>query len=179
MDMSVSATGANALREYQKSARANLGAPFAGAAQTTDGTPVNSSTAAHMVGTRTRPEFGTLPLNAAYEEYDIKALNAKAAEMEKHMLETREYDQFVYEQEKQQMQRHEEFFTKMRTWLGGPETAMAIPNDPLGPEPVRTSSGGVHPQSERIKDYIRAHQSEWKKLSYEPPSFEQWQQMRG
>lgn len=178
MDISVNAAS-SALRDYLKSANKPQSAPFPDAAQKTAAATPASSSAVAPVSTRTRPEFDTLPLNAEYKEYDIKAVNAKAAEMEKHMLVTQEYDQFVYEQEKQQMQRHEEFFTKMRGWLGGPETAMAIPNNPLGPEPVRTSSGGIHPQSERIKDYIRAHQSEWKNLSYTPPSFEQWQQMRG
>lgn len=185
MDMSVSATGSSALREYQKQTAAGAGTDFPEAAQPTssaliDGTNVNSPPGAVKLSDKTRQAPPALSLNSAYEDIDIKELNANLSAMMKKDMELKEYDQFAMDQIKENMRMHNEFFAKMRGTLGGPETAMAIPNDPLGLDPVRTSSGGTHPQSERIKDYIRAHKDEWDSLrSFKPPSFDEWQKTRG
>ena len=191
MDMSVSATGSSALREYQKSAGAGAGTAFPEAAQQTlaapiNGTNVSSPPSLPKLSDKARQAPPALSLNSAYEDIDIKELNANLSAMGKHLLAMQEYSNAMSEYGSAMSQRAEEtqqmmqgFFSKMQRELGGAQTAMAIPNDPLGPEPVRTSSGGIHPQSERIKDYIRAHQDEWNSLSAPIPSFEEWQQTRG
>lgn len=178
MDMSVGATGANAQRASQKPANAAQGTPFADAARQTlpaptDGKPVTSLPGFHKLSKEEEAAF------AATYGLDSQNLQASLSAMERQMLEMQEYYKFETHLADQNRRMQDNFFAKMRKWLGGPETGIAVPNDALGPEPVRTSSGGVHPQSERIKDYIRAHQDEWNTLqSFKPPSFEEWRQMR-
>lgn len=164
MNMSVTATGSSTLREYQKSAGVGAGTAFTEAAQQTLPAPTE--------GKHVKSPQGFHKLSA-------EELPSRLA-MAKQMLEMQEYALFEMDQVKEKMHMQQEFFTKMRGELGGPETAMAIPNDPLGSEPVRTSSGGVHPQSERVKDYIRAHKDEWDSAhSVKVPTFEEWQKARG
>lgn len=185
MTMSVSATASSALCEYQKQTAAGAGTAFPEAAQQPssaliDSTNVSSPTGPLKLSDKARQVPPTLSLNSAYEDIDFKELNANLSAMMNKFMEVKEYDRFVMDQGKENMRMHNEFFAKMRKALGGPETAMAIPNDPLGLDTVRTSSGGIHPQSERIKDYIRAHKDEWDSLrSFKPPSFEEWQKTRG
>jgi hypothetical protein len=165
---SVSATRSSALREYLKPAGAGAAGAFSEAPPVpapADGKPVSSAPGFRKVSNEDLPAPGM-------DQTSVLAMAKQIMEMER-------YGDFMSARAEENQQMMQEFLGKMRGEIGGAETAMAIPNDPLGPDPVRTSSGGIHPQSQRIKDYIRAHQSEWRKLSYEPPSFEQWQQMRG
>lgn len=187
MDMSVSATGSSALRKYQKSAGVGDGTTSPDTAQQTfpagiDGTNMSSPPGRSRLSDNAHP---ALSPSSGYEDVDIKELNANLSAMGKHLLAMQEYGTALSEYGKAMSKRAEEsqqmmqgFFSKMQRELGGAQTAMAIPNDPLGPEPVRTSSGRIHPQSDRIKDYIRAHKDEWDSLSFQEASFEEWQRAR-
>lgn len=169
MDMSVSATGSSALREYQKSAGAEAGKAFTEAAQPPIPAPAEGKHVSSLQGFRKLSDKEEAALGPNFGAQNLK-----------NILALQEYLDVMSEQGHEQERRVEEFYGKMQAWLGGPQTATAIPNDPFGPEPVRTSSGGLHPQSERIKDYIRAHKDEWDSMrSFKLPTFEEWQKTRG
>lgn len=165
MDMSVSATGASAQREYQKSAGVGAEQVFTEAVQPTSSAPTESKHVSSL------PDFRKV----GNEELPLGMDQANVLAMAKQLMEMEKYGDFMSERAEEKQRMMQEFLGKMREEIGGAETAMAIPNDPLGPDPVRTSSGGIHPQSQRIKDYIRAHQNEWNRVSSPIPSFEEWQ----
>lgn len=164
MDMSVSAKGANALREYLKPAGAGAAGAFSEAKPIpapADGKPVSSAPGFRKVSNGELPAPGM-------DQANVLAMAKQVMEMER-------YGDFMSATAEENQRMMQDFLGKMRGEIGGAETAMAIPNDPLGPDPVRTSSGGIHPQSQRIKSYIRAHQDEWNRVSSAIPSFEEWQ----
>lgn len=84
------------------------------------------------------------------------------------------YMEFASEAMREQSKHYEATFEKLNKGLGGLLNGAAVPNDIFGLEPVRTTSGAIHPQSDRIKEYLRQHAVEWKSLSREVPTFEQW-----
>lgn len=165
MDMSISAAGSSALREYQKSAGVGAGTASTKAVQQTLAAPTENKHASSLSGFR---KLSNEELPPGMDQANVLAMGKQIMEMEK-------YGDFMSEKAEENQRMMQEFLGKMRGEIGGAETAMAIPNDPLGPDPVRTSSGGIHPQSQRIKDYIRANQNEWKRVSSPIPSFEEWQ----
>lgn len=184
MDMSVSATGSSALREYQKSAGDGAGVASTMAVQQTltaptEGKHVNSLPRFHKLSNEEQEALASANPNFTRESLDLNEMNKKFAAMTREMLAVQEHHDFEMKRLQEQDQMMQEFFGKMGKELGGAQTAMAIPNNPLDPDPVRTSSGGIHPQSDRIKDYIRAHLDEWNSLSSPIPSFKEWQQARG
>lgn len=161
---SVSATRSSTLREYLKPAGAGAAGAFSEATPIpapADGKPVSSTPGLRKVSTEELPPPGMD--------------QAKELAMAKQIMEMERYGDLMSARAEEYQRMMQEFLGKMRGEIGGAETAMAIPNDPLGPDPVRTSSGGIHPQSQRIKDYIRVHQEEWDRVSSPIPSFEEWQ----
>lgn len=175
MDMGVDATGASAPREYQKQTAAGASADFPEAARQTLPAPAEGKHVSSLPGFRKLSNEEEAALRQNFGAQNLKDRNASFAAMAKELLAMQEYGNAMSKRAEENQQMTQGFFSKMQKELGGAQTAMAIPNDPLGPEPVRTSSGGIHPQSERIKEYIRTHKDEWDSVSAPIPSFEEWQ----
>ncbi len=90
-----------------------------------------------------------------------------------------EYGEFSSASMRAQAKRNQATFERLNEGCGGMLNGAAIPNDIFGFEPVRTTMGGVHPNSDRIKEYLRQHATEWKGMTMDVPSFEEWRQSRG
>lgn len=90
-----------------------------------------------------------------------------------------EYGEFSSASMRAQAERNQATFERLNAGCGGMLSGAAIPNDIFGFEPVRTTMGGIHPNSDRIKEYLREHAMEWKSMTIDVPSFEEWRQSRG
>jgi len=71
--------------------------------------------------------------------------------------------------------------TMLNEAAGGALQGAVVPGNPLGPEPIRTQDGAVHPQTDEIKQLIRDNRRAWQSAT-QPlslPSFDEWRLARG
>lgn len=151
------------------------------------GAAASSGTQVNDVGAAQAPfkaQGGGMPLLGigralSADELQESGMADRLASM-RDVLDLQEYEETFRSAREAQFANGQAVFDRLNKDLGGLLSGAAVPNNLFGGDPVRTSSGAIHPQSDRILSYLRDHQQEWRSVySDSVPSFEQWRQQRG